>query len=1093
MVGTGHSAYTDRFHELARLVPHLVTPESKRIERYVYGLAPQIQGMVAATEPKTIQKAVQIVGTLTDEALRKGSIKKNPEKRGNRGEPSKDRNGRDDNKRTRTKNPFAMTTNPVRGGHFAKDCRVAPRNVNHVNARNPRRETWSGGQVLKSGGQVVKSGGQDYQEYRLAIPETMLTEAIKQSKSYQMFIKYSTCQIPPKKSRGKGSQGKKTVDTHVTEVVESEPEPAKKRPISKSISLTEVEEVEATRKVHARIMTESIPTPAKRSSDTSQKLKGVQSLTPEEQEAVDTMKELKESRKSSKRQPGTRGSHKGTGSKPGVPNEPAVGSTASSEGTGVKPGVPDEDKDITKEKVILEWGEDEDSEHDDDDNADAEKDDKDDDVDDEGDDEHINVDEEMGEPEIIKQEKTEKEVLTDVAKLDTVKSAEEVGDAEKTIVSSSQVKESTVFPMPSSSLSISSGFEVDVSSLMDITIQQETPQIQSPSILKVPMTVIPETSNLPPILETPAFTTVSSSQVTPIISHVKQSSTPIPTPPITIDAPTVTTIVLESDVLSVVQLRVENLEKDMSKFKRLDISTEAFAALQTHVPIAVDNYLDSKITKKKTPTIDLEQETENTYSDILKLKKEYVEKQQTTQFTIKSTNKAALKEFDTIEDHKRKHNDDDDDDDEDPSAGPNQGKTTKRRRTKEFGSTKKPSATKDTSKGKAPFKGSKTGKSASAKEPIEEPIDEVVMDDTGEDVGHDADQLQYSSQHKKDKTLKWFKQPPIPPTPDSEWNKRQAVLDQPAQPWFNQMVSALKDPLTFDYLMDTLINFFKIVSIELEYNFQECFNALIEKLDWNNPEGDRYPFDLSKPLSLQELHDRQTVVADYFFNNDLEYLKSSDPINTYTTSITKTKAARYTIFGIKDMVLTLWSPHKSGYDKDVARGIKHWGKRRKLCVKVEKLHGYGYLEEIVVKRVDRQLYTFKEGDFVNLHLNDIEDMLLFVVQHKLFHLNDSDIVDFTMSLWMFTGSLIVKRRVEDIQLGVESYQKKLNITAPQRTFDEIDCKEIYTPSHKPPGVVYEDQNQQKRVMRADELYKFSDGTLQKVQDELHHRVHDFKL
>ncbi|GJY90140.1 hypothetical protein Tco_0505336 [Tanacetum coccineum] len=72
-----------------------------------------------------------------------------------------------------------------------------------------------------------------YQEYRLAIPETMLTEAIKQSKSYQMFIKYSTCQIPPKKSRGKGSQGKKTVDTHVTEVVESEPEPAKKRPISK--------------------------------------------------------------------------------------------------------------------------------------------------------------------------------------------------------------------------------------------------------------------------------------------------------------------------------------------------------------------------------------------------------------------------------------------------------------------------------------------------------------------------------------------------------------------------------------------------------------------------------------------------------------------------------------------------------------------------------------------------------------------------------------------------------------------------------------------------------------------------------------------
>ncbi|GKC95768.1 reverse transcriptase domain-containing protein [Tanacetum coccineum] len=83
MARASHAAYTDRFHELARLVPYLVTLESKRIERYVYGLAPQIRGMVKATEPKTIQKAVQIAGTLTDEALRNGSIKKNPKKRGN--------------------------------------------------------------------------------------------------------------------------------------------------------------------------------------------------------------------------------------------------------------------------------------------------------------------------------------------------------------------------------------------------------------------------------------------------------------------------------------------------------------------------------------------------------------------------------------------------------------------------------------------------------------------------------------------------------------------------------------------------------------------------------------------------------------------------------------------------------------------------------------------------------------------------------------------------------------------------------------------------------------------------------------------------
>nr|GEY44185.1 reverse transcriptase domain-containing protein [Tanacetum cinerariifolium] len=102
------------FHELARLLPHLVTPKNKRIDRYVYGLSLLIRRMVAAIELTTIQKAMQIAGTLTDESIRNGSIKKNHEKIGSKGEPSKDRNERDDNKRTRTGNAFATTINPVR-------------------------------------------------------------------------------------------------------------------------------------------------------------------------------------------------------------------------------------------------------------------------------------------------------------------------------------------------------------------------------------------------------------------------------------------------------------------------------------------------------------------------------------------------------------------------------------------------------------------------------------------------------------------------------------------------------------------------------------------------------------------------------------------------------------------------------------------------------------------------------------------------------------------------------------------------------------------------------------------------------------------
>ncbi|GJR11852.1 hypothetical protein Tco_0794504 [Tanacetum coccineum] len=120
-------------------------------------------------------------------------------------------------------------------------------------------------------------------------------------------------------------------------------------------------------------------------------------------------------------------------------------------------------------------------------------------------------------------------------------------------------------------------------------------------------------------------------------------------------------------------------------------------------------------------------------------------------------------------------------------------------------------------------------------------------------------------------------------------------------------------------------------------------------------------------------------------------------------------------------------------------------------------------------------------------------MLLLAVQHKLFQLNESDIVDFIMDLRMFTRSLIIKIRVEDLHLGVESYQKKLNITKLQKTFPGIEFKELYTPSFDPPGVIYEDLNKQKRVMRVDELYKFSDGTLKTVHDEIYHRVLNFRL
>nr|GEU70248.1 putative reverse transcriptase domain-containing protein [Tanacetum cinerariifolium] len=71
------------------LVPHSVTPKNNMIKRYIYGLAPQIRGMVAATKPTTIQSAILKVEVLTDEAIRNVSLKKNS--RGNNGNPARGR------------------------------------------------------------------------------------------------------------------------------------------------------------------------------------------------------------------------------------------------------------------------------------------------------------------------------------------------------------------------------------------------------------------------------------------------------------------------------------------------------------------------------------------------------------------------------------------------------------------------------------------------------------------------------------------------------------------------------------------------------------------------------------------------------------------------------------------------------------------------------------------------------------------------------------------------------------------------------------------------------------------------------------------
>nr|GEU61866.1 hypothetical protein [Tanacetum cinerariifolium] len=180
----------------------------------------------------------------------------------------------------------------------------------------------------------------------------------------------------------------------------------------------------------------------------------------------------------------------------------------------------------------------------------------------------------------------------------------------------------------------------------------------------------------------------------------------------------------------------------------------------------------------------------------------------------------------------------------------------------------------------------------------------------------------------------------------------------------------------------------------------------------------------NKPLPLIKDQGRQVVPADCFINNDLEYLKGGSSSSKYATSTTRTNATKF---------ITV------------------------TTIKVMRWYDYGDLEEIVVRRDDNVLYKFKDGDLPRLNMCDIEDMLLLLVQKKLSNLDIDDQYDLGVTMRMFTRRVVILHRVKDIQLRVESYQKKLNITRPETFRSDIPNMIPYTAYKNPQGIIYQDK------------------------------------
>ncbi|GJZ82427.1 hypothetical protein Tco_0647600 [Tanacetum coccineum] len=236
-------------------------------------------------------------------------------------------------------------------------------------------------------------------------------------------------------------------------------------------------------------------------------------------------------------------------------------------------------------------------------------------------------------------------------------------------------------------------------------------------------------------------------------------------------------------------------------------------------------------------------------------------------------------------------------------------------------------------------------------------------------------------------------------------------------------------------------------------------------------------------------------------------------------SISKMKAAYYPDVGLEQMVPDqMWIEEECKYDVAAMYGISHWwfqrqrfyidrhtseGDRRAVrthmrilsVVRIEvfPMYGYNYMKKIVLRRADLKEYVIAERDFKYLYPSDFEDLYLLNLQGHLNHLSPEDKKILTTAVNLWTRNLVIRQRVEDFQLGIESYQTQLNLTKPRWDAKGFEYKHDFTVIDSPRAVTFRDKYGVQMIMRFNEIHKFSDGTLHQIDEALDYRVKEFRV
>nr|GFB62062.1 hypothetical protein [Tanacetum cinerariifolium] len=379
---------------------------------------------------------------------------------------------------------------------------------------------------------------------------------------------------------------------------------------------------------------------------------------------------------------------------------------------------------------------------------------------------------------------------------------------------------------------------------------------------------------------------------------------------------------------------------------------------------------------------------------------------------------------------------------------------------------------------------------ATKKEPVQSTCQMKEPSHPVFETGADDQPIVQTSQH-----LEWFSQPSRPPTPDRDWNKSVPAAQGEAQSWISALTTCQMKELSHP-VFETGAEDQPIVQTSQHPEwFSQPRKPPTPDRDWNKSlpaaQGNAQSW-ISALAKQTDAHSSFNELLDtpIDFSN---FIMNQLGVDTLTPELLAGRCFKPKIHNIcyKDKGGRLWAHKFYGFVVNWESALDVYSKRRIIAVtdlKIVEWHNYKHLDWISVRRDDDKIYKFKEGDFKRLRLQDIEHMLLLLIQGKLSNLTVEERFAFNVSLKMFMRSIVIQRRMEDLQLGVKSYQKRLNLTKPDTYRSDLKRREAYTAYSNPRGIIYQNRDKKNRLMRIDELRKFNDGTLNDVRNALDDRL-----